>query len=432
MNEFPEIEGIIIFVCIIFSFLFSGTETALLSLAKHKIHQAIEEKKTKNKLLKIWHNNPNKVLVSILIGNNLMNISASALATDFCYKIIKNIFNITDTKGIFLALVIGIMTLLILTFGEILPKVYARANPQKILRLSFIVYAFYIITIWATNIFNFVSKKLLEFLGVENGKRIPSITETDLRTIFHIGKIEGGVPEDKAKMLSSIIELSKILTKEIMVPRTEIIALEEGLTLQNILNEIDESRFSRYPVYKENLDNITGFFYVKDLTNYFSGEKKDQFDIKNFIHPPFFVPETKNAAALLKDFQKKQLHIAIVVDEFGGTSGLITLEDVIEEIVGEIYDEYDEEEPLISKIDERHFIVQARSPLKELGDYLHIDFPEQDDYETVGGFIITSLGKVPEKGETLTYKDLKFKVRERAKTHVISVEIEADERKGEK
>lgn len=423
--DLPIFEVFLILFLIANSFIFSGTEAAILSLHSARIRSILDDPTKTIRILRLWQKNPDLVLSSLLVGNNLVNISASAIATDLAYWILKSTLGSDNRlESVAIAIVIGVMTFLILVFGEIIPKTLARTNPERFLRWSGIAYLY-------CTMFRWLSKALLRFttdivrvVGGDINKVVsPSVTDRDIENMIKIGNEEGVIAEDKRKLLESVLDFQEILVKEVMIPRTNIVALREDSSLEEVLKEVRNSKFSRYPVYRRNLDNITGIFLSKDIIDYLSDKSGAVFNLKDFVEKPLFTPETVKITDLLKQFQKTHTHLAVVVDEFGGTSGIITLEDVIEELVGEIYDEYDDNEQPVKFIGEGRYLVKASYPLKDLEDQIKIVFPKQEVYDTVGGFVSTEIGHVPAVGERFDYKGASFIVRESNEKHVISVEI---------
>jgi len=418
-------EVFLIIFLIVNSFIFSGTEAAILSLHSARLRSILDDPSKTMRILRLWHENPNLVLSSLLVGNNLVNISASTIATDLAYGILKSTFGPDNRlESVAMAIVIGVMTFLILVFGEIIPKTLGRTNPEKFLRLSGITYLYCRMFRWLSMTLLKLTTGIVKAVGGDINKMVsPSVTDRDLENMIKIGNEEGVIAEDKRELLESVLDFQEILVKEIMIPRTNIVALREDSSLDDMLKEVRTSKFSRYPVYRRNLDNITGVFFSKDIIDYLSDRRGAAFNFKDFVEKPLFIPETVKISDLLKQFQKTHTHLAVVVDEFGGTGGIITLEDVIEELVGEIYDEYDDSELPVKFVSEGKYLVKASYPLKDLEDQINISFPEQEVYDTVGGFVATEIGHVPAVGEMFVYKGASFIVRESDEKHVISVEI---------
>jgi CBS domain containing-hemolysin-like protein len=409
LDDLPIGYLIILVIFLFLSAFFSGAETALTSLGKLKVKELMQKGEKWKKTIAIWIEDPNKILTTILIANNVVNIGAASLATALCIEIFKS-------KGIGIAW--GVTTFLILEFGEITPKIFARQHAEKLsllvikpLRvLSFFLSPLIKALVFLTNLF-------LKPLGGEMKKESSFITEEEIRGLISAGEKEGVLEEGEREMLHSIFEFGDTRVSEVMIPRVDMVAIEEGITLDLLLNLIKEKRHSRIPVYREDIDEIVGIFYVKDLLGLWREDQ--EIKVKDLMRSPYFVPELKKVSDLLHEFQKKKVHMAIVVDEYGGVSGLVTLEDLLEEIVGEIRDEYDVEEILYKRLEDGSILVNAKMDIGEANKKLKINIPEDDDPETVGGFILDLLGRVPRRGEEVEYKNLKIIIVE-ANEHSLS------------
>lgn len=419
-----EVEIILVVICLMLSAFFSATETALISISELKAKHLIEENGAYAKALELWLLKPNKVLITILIGNNIVNILSSVMATDLSLKLFGNIQ---------LAITTGIMTFLILLFAEITPKALAKHNYEKlgvifIKPLKYFYYLFYPIT-YVLEYFVILLNKIT---GIKIEKLGPSITEEEIEFLIKMGEKEGILEFQKKEMLHNIFEISERTAKEVMVPRTDMVVLDVDDNFDNMLKIIKDTEFSRIPVYEERLDNIIGILYVKDILKYLN-DKSDNIKVRSIIRKAYFVPETKKLDELLKEFQLKRIHMAIVVDEYGGVSGIVTLEDIIEEIVGEIRDEYDNEEDIkIVKISDGLFKADARISIDDFLEYFNIERAENmSGFETLGGLIYDLAGKVPEVGEEYQFNGYILKVLHRDGRKLKSIEIKkiADQKK---
>lgn len=396
------------------SAFFSSSETALFRLSKHRIHQLIDEGTKNARNVKNLKDDPNKMLITILIGNNLVNIAASSIATKLAIDIFGN-------AGVGIAT--GVMTFLILLFGEITPKSYAVENTEKhslkvavpISILSKILYP----VIYILNLF---SKLLYRIIGGRLAESEPYITEEEIKSMVKVGEKEGVVEEDEKEMIQSIFKFSDTIVKEEMVPRVDMVCLSIDSKGQEAMKIARETGYSRIPVYKDKIDNIEGILYTKDLLMALKNEDEEDVDLKDLMRSPIFVPETKKIDELLKVLQRERTHMAIVIDEFGGVEGLITLEDVLEEIVGEIFDEYDEEVEPIEKIGKEKFLVDARMNVDDVNEELKIDIPEKE-YETISGFVLSQLGRTAEEGDIVEHKDVKIKIESVKNHQILKVKI---------
>jgi CBS domain containing-hemolysin-like protein len=376
--------------------------------------------------LKLWLDHPIKVLTAILIGNNIFNITASALATDLANRLLEG----TSAADWAIPVAVGVMTFLLLTFGEITPKAIAkRMYKQLAAPMMILLQVPYALFYPFTLIFSQMTRRIMTWLGNDPSQRAPFVTAEEIEYMIDLGSREGTFSEDRERMLRSVFEFNDTMIREIMVPRTDAVFISEDMALDEIVDLLIQCGHSRLPVYEETVDNIIGIFYAKDLIKIVGHAKEaEAFDIRAFLHKPFFVPESKRIADLFAEFQRQRIHMAIVVDEFGGTDGLITLEDIVEEFFGEIQDEYDIEPEQLIPISEDVLRADARVPIYEIEEYFEVDLPEEKDYETLGGFLMSQSGTVPESGEEILWKNLVFRVLDADEKKVISVEIARLER----
>ncbi|MBM4396088.1 MAG: HlyC/CorC family transporter [Deltaproteobacteria bacterium] len=419
-------QGFLIAVLIVLSAVFSASETALLALGPAGVHQILDEERRRSGLLRLWRDRPNQVLASLLIANNLVNILASAVATALTADVLEH-RGVGDALSWAVAVAVGAMTFLLVVFGEVLPKTFAKHNARSMVALFPVTLVFCQIL----RPFAFVLQKATGWMissagGSVGGDGQPEVTEAEIETMIRLGTAQGALTGEKRDLLSSVIEFSETMTKEIMVPRTDVVGFPVQAALPEVLGIVAEKRFSRYPVYEEDLDSIVGIVTVKDLFEAISKPGEAPFTLGHLgtRRRTLFVPETKKIGDLLKEFQRERVQMAVAVDEFGGTAGIVTMEDVIEEIVGEIYDEFDQKaEPHVKKVEDERYVVQARTPIEEMAETFGLDLPEQDIYETVGGLVMTHAGRVPAAGDVVTYAGLRFEVKERTRTRILSLVV---------
>jgi len=395
-----------IFICLVLSAYFSASETALTSLSELKVKHMIQELGERGKSLNLWLLHPNKVLYTLLIGNNIVNTLSSVIAADFAYKIFK------DTS---IAIVTGIMTILIIFFGEILPKSYAKNNAEKFsVFTTKILWIFFWLFYPFSWILNKLVKSLIKLFGGKPEQDGPKITEDELEFLISIGEKEGVLENQKKEMLHNIFEISETSVKEIMVPLNDVTMIEISTPISEIIDIIAKTEYSRIPVYEDNKDNVVGILYSKDLIKYIN-RGFDKLNIKNILKKPYFVPSTKRIDDLLREFQLNRIHLALVVDEYGSIDGLITLEDILEEIVGEIRDEYDkEEEEDIKQIGENQYIIKGRLNIDDFCEYFNIEKTENmEQYETISGLLYDLADKIPDVGEEYIYNGYKLIVVEK-------------------
>lgn len=403
---------------VILSAFFSCTETALFSLNKLELKkmQKKEENNWRVKSIIKLLDDPQRTLISILIGNMFVNISASSLAT---YLAIKTFGNI----GIGIAS--GIMIFTILVFGEIVPKSLAVANAEAISKRVAKP-----IEIISTGLFPLIKffkviiSALYYFLGKKSVKEKKEITEEDLITLIDAGKDEGVIEEEEKEMIRNIFEFGDTMVKEVMIPRVDMACIPSDTKLGSILKLIKKMGHSRIPVYEETIDNIIGILYAKDLLRIYQQwyTSKEKFDLKGIIRKAYFVPENKKIDELLDIFQKDRIQVAIAIDEYGGTAGLITMEDVVEEVVGEIIDEYDKEIKLFEMTGDNIVIADAIISIDKINEILNIEIPE-NDFETLGGFIFDLLGRVPKKDEKIKYQNFQIIIEQVVKNRIRRVKI---------
>lgn len=411
---------LLLVLLIMLSGFFSASETALTSFRSIHLEKLEDGRNCKKvELLKRWLKDPNEMLTGLLVGNNIVNILASSIAT----VVTINIMGGTSSSSIAIA-TIG-MTIIILIFGEITPKIIAKNQSVKIAGMVItLIYYFSAILKPIIKILMFISKFIGRLLGIEIRNEGLMITEEDIISFVNVGEAEGIIEEEEKEMIHSIVGFSETTAKEVMTPRTSMLAFEGNDTLDEVWDEIIENGFSRIPIYEETIDNIIGVFYVKDVLSIIK-KGETNVPIKNFVRPGYFVPETKSITEILQDFRSMKVHIALVLDEYGGIVGLVTIEDLIEEITGEIRDEFDtEEEEFIHKIDEDKYEVDGMIDIETLDKELNIRLPESEDYESLGGLIVTELGRVAVVNDEIIIENVKLKVLEVEKMRVAKVLIE--------
>ena len=376
---------VVLIVLLLLSGFFSSAETALFSISKTKARHLAKNKAKPYMLIKQMKDNPHRLLSTILIGNNVVNVGAAALATSIT-------INISPNYAVGLAT--GIMTFLILVFGEVIPKSVATRNNILIARIAIYPIYWFSILFYPVVIFlNFVPKLTGKI------KKIPAATEEELMTFVEVVEEEGEIKEEEKELIHRIFEFDDTNASEIMTPRADMFVIEadEKLDLKDIVN----SGFTRIPVIEDDIDHIIGIINIKDLfLNKIISDTK--LDVHKIMTKPYFIPENIKLDKLLHQFKIRKHHMAIVVDEHGGVSGLITLEDAIEEIVGEIRDETDKEEPHIVKQKSNEWIVLGKSDIDEVNEILGMDIPDSKDYDTFSGYILNTIGRIPKEKENIT------------------------------
>lgn len=378
--------GQIILLCalILLSGFFSSAETALFTIGKVKARHLAKHGSRVNRLIKKMKDDPHRLLSTILIGNNLVNVGASALATALAIRMVSN-----HAVGI----TTGIMTLLILVFGEIFPKSIATRNNILIARMVIVPIYWLSILFHPLIVFlNFIPRLTSSF------KSKSRLTEEDLMTFVEVVKEEGEIKEEEKELIENIFEFDDTSVSEVMRPRADmfVVDIDEDLNLGQIL----KSGFTRIPVIKGDIDHIIGILNVKDLFVQHVGANGD-LNILKIITKPYFVPENKKLDSLFQAFQNRKQHMAIVVDEHGGVSGLITLEDALEEIVGEITDETDKAEPQIVKVKNGEWLVPGKSEIEEVNEKIPMAIPESKDYDTFSGYVLNTIERIPREKEQI-------------------------------
>lgn len=409
-------------ILIILSGLFSASETALTAFKSTDLEEIENTNPRTAKLLKRWLTKPNEILTAILLGNNIVNILASSIATIVTMQIMGS------ESGHTVAIATICMTVVVLIFGEITPKIVAKTYSKQISGIVIgPIYLLSVATLPIIKLLMFITKIISGLMGVNIKYENLMITEEEIKSYINFGKAEGVIEEEEREMIHSIIEFGDTTAKEVMTPRTSIFMLDAESTIDEVWDEIIDSGYSRIPVYGEDLDEILGILYVKDLMTL---AKKGTTDIplKNILRKAYFVPDTKSIVEILNEFRDQQVHMAIVLDEYGGTVGLTTIEDLIEEIIGEIKDEYDlHEEDEIEKISETKYKVDARINIEDLNKELELNIPESEDYESLGGYVLDILGRVAEVGDIVELDGLSMKVLEIEKMRVVKIIIEISE-----
>ena len=422
----PIAQLIILVILLILSGFFSSAETALTSVNKLKLRTLSEEgKKRATKVLAVTENS-GKLLSTILIGNNIVNISASALATTLCTEVFGSKFIGVST---------GILTILILIFGEITPKTLAT---KYSVQLSMIfVYPIWILMIILTPaiwLLNIITGIIFKILHVDTSDKGDTMTESELRTIFDVSHEDGILETSEKFMISNVVDFGDALSKDIMVPRADVVFADINSTYEELVSKFSKETYSRIPIYEESKDNVVGLLYIKDLFFYKEKHGAQNFDVRHVLRKPLFVYEYQKTSQIFADMKTSSVTMAVVLDEYGVTSGIITMEDLIEEIVGEIRDEYDTDEAdYIKVISENVYDIDASIKLNDLNDALDIKLTSED-YDSLAGFVIELLDKLPDEGDAAKYKNLDFKVTKvnRNRVERITLSIEPEEKNDDK
>lgn len=407
--DYSQIFSIlIVLVLLICSALISGAEVAFFSLTPANFITENGKRSNTQKIVVRLLEKPKKLLATILVANNSINIAIVLLFDTISEDYFKNLNTVAFGINFKFVIEVGIVTFLILLFGEILPKVYANRNNVKF--SNFMAYPLNVLDTLFSPL-SLPMRAITIFIHKRLGKQKSYISVDHLSQALDLTNVEDTTREEH-KILKGIVSFGNTDTKQVMKPRMDIFALNETQDFREIISEIIENGYSRIPVYKENIDQVIGILYVKDLLP-FLNEK--EFDWTSLLRDPYFVPENKKLDDLMNEFQVKKIHLAIVVDEYGGTSGLISLEDIIEEIVGDISDEFDDEDLIFSKLDDHNFIFEGKTPLKDFYKIIGLEdtsvFEEnKGESETLAGFLLEISGGFPKKNEIITFLNYKFTI----------------------
>ncbi len=418
MDSILPVSVVIFAVLLVFSAFFSSTETAFFSLTRTQINALPERKDRAAKRLVRLLKNPRKLLIVLLTGNTLVNISAATVAALTTQRLLGQ----WEAARIIVILIqIVVVTLVLLFVGEVLPKLAAIRNPLKWAERASLPLE---ITEWLLSpvvvVLLPMADSVARFLGVE--KKRWTLSSEEIRTLVEVGEEHGELEEEEREMITSIFEFGETTIREIMIPRTDMVCVSTDAPMNEVVETIRQKGHSRIPVYEKSIDDVVGILHGKDLLPLITSNVEKS--IADIMREPFFVPENKLIHELLREFQKEKMHMAIVVDEYGGTAGLVTLEDVIEEIVGEIQDEYDVESPLWHRIDERTIVADARLDTEEINDVLGEEvIPTEEDYETLGGFLLSELGEVPEGKAVVEFHNYDFEIEEMQGNRIVKVKI---------
>ncbi len=394
MGPSDAIQLVVLGILLALSAFFSSAETALTTVNRLRVRALVDDGDERAIVLSKVIDDPGKLLSAILIGNNIVNISASSIAT----LLATNYFGSAGA-----GIATGVMTLLVLIFGEVTPKTMASLKAEKIaLKYAKTIYAIMFVFTPLIFILDLLSGGILRLFGIDPDHRDDSVTEEDLRTIVEAGHEDGVLETEEHKIINNVFDFGDHQAKDIMVPRVDMCFLKLDATYEDFMNLYREEKFTRIPVYEETRDNVIGILNVKDLILY---DKNEEFHVKDFLREAYYTYEFKNTSELMVEMRKNSISIAIVLDEYGATAGLVTLEDLLEEIVGDIRDEFDEaEEEEVQKLGEHEYLVEGSCKLEDLNDMIGLGI-ESEDYDSIGGIVIDALQHLPGEGEEVTLEN---------------------------
>jgi len=377
------LEILLFIVCVLLSAFFSSSEVGLISITRAKVRTLVNENRPGSKAVAALKESPEHLLITLLIGNTIVNITAASIATSVAIQMFGDV-------GVGIAT--GFVVIVLLVFGEIGPKIYAaRASESFALTIAPVI-------LFLSRIFSpiiWLVERVSPSFGIGKEVSEPAVTEEEIKEWIDVGKEEGTIEQGEQDMLYSVLEFADTTTREIMTPRVDVILMEDTVTFEEAIRIFNETGFSRIPVYHDQIDNITGILNVKDVFSAMVSHRKTS-TIREIMFDPMFVPETKKIDDLLKELQVHRVLMAIVIDEYSSFVGIVTVEDILEELVGDIMDEYDKEEPEVQELSPGVFVVDAQIWVEDINERMNLDLPTDESYETVGGLIIDRLGHLPQ------------------------------------
>jgi putative hemolysin len=401
------ISFLIIIVCIVFIALLSSSEVAFISLNRIRLRNLIEKGNAKAEIAQKIRDEHDRLFSAVILSGNLFTVLATSVGTAISISLFGK------DAGVIAATIA--MTVLTVVFGELAPKTFAVTHAEKIsLAMARPIEIYIKIISPLVNVFNKMSNAIIRIFGGEVVPAPQLMTEDEMKAMIKIGEEEGAIEKEEKEMLHNVFAFGDKKVTEAMVPRTEMITISKDAVVSDALSLVSEEGYSRYPVIKETVDNVTGLLYIKDIVRKMAKEDvPPDTAIKNFVRDAYYIPESKMVTTMLDDMQKNKFQIAIVVDEHGGTAGLITLEDIVEEIVGGLQDEFEaiEAEKEVEILDERTFVVTGSTGIDEINELVSIEL-ESEEFHTIGGFLFGLFGHLPKVGEQLKYHNLRFLILE--------------------
>lgn len=422
------IEILIIMIFIMLSALFSGSETAYTTIDEVTLMRLVREKKIKEEDMKYWAKS-SSMIPTLLVGNNIVNITASSISTVLAIRIAQALPNFSE--NIMVTISTATITVLIIIFGEILPKVLMRVNAEK--TIPYLLYFMKIchlifkpITFLMDKITTFIMNYLVPKKLRNPEKRSALASMDDIATIIDMGHKEGIIKESTHELLTGVIDFRSKTVEDIMTPRVDMVCIEAETDINDIIQLTVETGLSRFPVYEETIDHIIGIFHTRSLfKDYLKSNKNTKTKNKaiDYIMLPYFIPETKTISSLFNDMQKKKLQMAITIDEYGGTSGLVTMEDIVEEIMGDIEDESDKKEEDLIKFKGKRIIVNGTASIEDINEVLNWNIEEHEEYQTIAGYVIDKLDHIPETNERLILNGYRIRIMKIEDRRIIEMEF---------
>lgn len=417
-----SLKIILILICFAALAFFSSAEVALFLIDKKRIKEFRKENRLIAGYIEAMLDNSRRLLVTILLGTTVVSVGASIVGVDLAIEFAR-VFSISTNVAIVVQIVI--LTIFILFIGEVTPKLWANKHPEMVAKL--VALPMY----WINIIFYPVSKVLTDVLrfmtkSLDNSSSRTAIQESEIAELANLSIEKGTIEEGEHELIHGIVSFKTVMAREIMTPRVDVAAISIDENFDDLMNVINESGHSRIPLYEDSLDKVIGIIYAKDLLPYLkTPELRKNLQLRSIAREVIYVPSTKLIYNLLHDFQEKKIHLGIVVDEYGGTAGLISLEDILEEIVGEIRDEHDREEAEITKLNDTSYLVLGKVSIDEINETLGGNFSsENDDYDTLGGFILNQAGSIPQQGYKFNHAGFNFTVKEVVSNRINKVQID--------
>lgn len=423
------LEIILILIFVIINGFFAASEIAVVSVRKSRIKQLLEEGKTNAKFLSELRHNPDRFLATIQFGVTCAGAIASAIGGATAIDKIKPILQevpITviskSSEAISIGIVVIFVTYISIIFGELVPKSIALANPESVaLFVAPFVTAFSKVAGFFVKLFSFSTNFILRPFGKKAFTERAFISEEEVKLLVEEGGEQGIFEPDERELIHSVFEFTDTFVKEVMIPAPQMVTIKADLPIEEMKRIIMEEKFSRYPVIGQEINDIKGILYAKDFYN--SLLTTGTVNLRKIIKPPLFIPETMKISNLMREMQKRRFHMAIVVDEYGAVSGLVTMEDLLEEIVGEIRDEYDTESPVI-QLNDGSMIIDAATSISDLRENYNLPFEESTEYESIAGFILTYLQRIPVKGDAIEVNGLRLRIIEMAGQRIVKIKLE--------
>jgi len=423
------LQIVLIAIFIIINGFFAASEIAVVTSRRTRIKQLVEEERKNAKILNSLREEPDRFLATIQIGVTLTGALASAIGGAAAVKVLKPVISeipiaivSASSEAISIGMVVIVITFFSLIFGELIPKSIALANPEGIaLHVAPTIRRFSIFATLFVTILTTTTNFLLKPFGKKAFTKRAYISEEEVKLLIEEGGEQGVFEPDEKELIHSVFEFTDTFVREVMIPAPRMVTIRIRMLIDEVKNIISEEKFSRYPVIGKDINDIRGILYAKDFYNLLS--TVGTVDVRKIVKPPLFVPETMKISILLRDMQKKRIHMAIAIDEYGAVSGLVTLEDLLEEIVGEIRDEYDIESPVI-RLSDGTLIIDASISLRDLNEDYDLNIPESPEYETLGGFIVTDLQRIPQTGDIIETDGKRLRVIQMVGQRIAKVKLE--------